>query len=387
MSKRICKLQSTGITIDGAVSFVKPCCHFDVHKTLDLPDISEIQNFEEVLNSNLTKWIKKQTKRSRISQCDTCWDRESRNLQSRRLYFNEKLEGNSNTVENLQIALDYTCNLMCRICAPKHSSKWNSAKNVLTQLKEITRKPIYSPIPRGKNYSQNLKRVIENSNLTYLKVVELIGGEPFYSKHFNWFFDTIDKKANLENIEFICVTNGTIFPAEETVKKIKKFKGANIKLSIDAIGNLAESTRYGVDWHTIDKNIRQWAKLQEETDYIAIRANPTVSILNVNKMQEVIDYFDQFNIRVIPHGLIGPEWLCLEQIPLEIRQKWTVDYWHPEQKKQMNNLICSTRKVRNYLHKFLASNKVLDNHYGLTFADNNVEIQKLAERFAINYVE
>ena len=104
-------------------------------------------------------------------------------------------------------------------------------------------------------------------------------------------------------------------------------------------------------------------------------------------MQEVIDYFDQFNIRVIPHGLIGPEWLCLEQIPLEIRQKWTVDYWHPEQKKQMNNLICSTRKVHNYLDKFLASNKVLDNHYGLTFADNNVEIQKLAERFAINYVE
>ena len=190
MSKRICKLQSTGITIDGAVSFVKPCCHFDVHKTLDLPDISEIQNFEEVLNSNLTKWIKKQTKRSRISQCDTCWDRERNKLQSRRTWYNKKLTGTGATVENLQIALDYTCNLMCRICAPKHSSKWNSAKDVIKKLRTIyPEHPVYEANPIKQNYSENIKRVIQNSDLTNLKTIELIGGEPFYSKHFNWFIE------------------------------------------------------------------------------------------------------------------------------------------------------------------------------------------------------
>ena len=106
MFKTICKLQSTGITVDGADSRVKPCCHFDPDKTLDIPDISEIENFEQVLNSKLNKRIKKQTSREKIPQCETCWNREKNKTLSRREWFNRKITGNGNKIEHLQVALD-----------------------------------------------------------------------------------------------------------------------------------------------------------------------------------------------------------------------------------------------------------------------------------------
>ena len=383
MSKAICKLQSTGITIDSAASRVKPCCHFDPEETLDIPDVSQIENFEQVLSSRLTRWIKKQTKRKNIPQCDTCWDRERNKLLSRRTWYNTKITGTGNKVENLQIALDYTCNLMCRICAPKHSRKWNSAKDAVKKLRLITGQPSYSTNPLKQNYSENIKRVIQNSDLTNLRTIEMIGGEPFYSKHFNWFIETICEKSNPENIEFSCVTNGTIIPPKDILDKLLRFKWVNIKLSIDGLGPLAESTRYGVDWTTIDKNIHTWAKLHKKanTGQIEVRANPTVSILNVNKLQEIIDYFDDWkDIRVAPHGLRGPGWLCLEQIPIEIRKKWVPNYWHPYQGHQFTNIVLSDRTVENKLEQFLQSTLVLDNHYGMSFKDCNPEIYETVER-------
>tara|TARA_B100000965_G_scaffold388978_1_gene394127 strand:+ start:9444 stop:10640 length:1197 start_codon:yes stop_codon:yes gene_type:complete len=392
MSQAICKLQSTGITIDGAEGRVKPCCHFDSNKTFNIPDVSDIENFEQVLDSKLSKRIKKLTKKGIlfqketeiIPQCDTCWDRERNKLQSRRTWYNKKLTGTGATVENLQIALDYTCNLMCRICAPKHSSKWNSAKDVIKKLRTIyPEHPVYEANPIKQNYSENIKRVIQNSDLTNLKTIELIGGEPFYSKHFNWFIETICEKCNPENIEFSTVTNGTIVPPKDILDKLLRFKCVNIKLSIDGLGPLAESTRHGVDWNTIDKNIHTWAKLHNKanTGQIEVRANPTVSILNVNKLQEIIDYFDDWkDITVAPHGLQGPSWLCLEQIPIKIRKKWVPTYRHPYQNHQFKNIVLNDRVVENKLKRFLESTLVLDNHYGMAFKDCNPEMYEIIKR-------
>ena len=71
MSQAICKLQSTGITIDGAEGRVKPCCHFDSNKTFNIPDVSDIENFEQVLDSKLSKRIKKLTKKGILFQKET----------------------------------------------------------------------------------------------------------------------------------------------------------------------------------------------------------------------------------------------------------------------------------------------------------------------------
>ena len=384
MLNTICNLQSTGITIDSADSRVKPCCHFDPSKTLDIPDISEVENLDQVLGSKLTKRIKKQTSREKIPQCNTCWNREKTKTLSRREWFNGKINGDGNKVEHLQIALDFTCNLMCRICAPKHSSKWNSAKDVVDELKSITGQPVYTTNPLKQNYSENLKRVIQNSDLSNLKSVEIIGGEPFYSKHFNWLIETISEKSNPKNIEFICVTNATIFPSKDTLDKLLRFKRCNIRLSIDGTGPLAESTRYGVNWNTIDQNINAWAKQKKaNTGQLEVRANPTISILNVNKCQEIIDYFDDWkDMRVSPHALQGPDWLCLEQIPVEIRKQWEPKYWHPEQNKQFKNIVLSDRKVKNLLKQFIQSTQVLDNHYGKCFKDSNPEMYETIERLA-----
>lgn len=380
---KICKLQYNGITVDGADSRVKPCCHFDPDETIPLKDISEVESFDEQVKSKLWKKIRNKTAESQIPQCSVCWDKEAGGQFSRREEYKKLLSGRPKHVENLQLALDYTCNMMCRICAPKHSSKWNSATNVLDDLFKITRQPVYKPNPVKQNYAEHIRRVLENTNLRNLRNVEFIGGEPFLSKNLEWALTHIVDRTR-KNIVYLRVsTNCSIAPSEIIIDKFRHFKEVYIGLSIDAVGDLANVIRTGIDWSVIEENLYKWRDIRKTNKNVQLRLNPTISILNCNKIQPIIDIGEELKIDVTPHILRGPEWLCLEQIPLEERKKFVITYNSiHKQHRNTNNIILSNRKVENKLDMFLASTKVLDNYHNNTFSDINPEIMSLAEKYA-----
>jgi len=380
-----CALQSTGLTISDNIGRVTPCCHFDPEHNLNLPSIFDIDRLDQnyTNSKDMVKSRKQTSKGIHIPECVTCWNRENIYNDSRRLYFNTKITGRGN-FENLELALDNTCNLMCRICAPKHSSKWSSAKDVLEELAKITnQQQLYKPVNVKKKYGDNLKRVLGNTDLENLKSVTVVGGEPFFSKNFSWFIDLLYKKTDYKNLSFDTITNATIIPDTEIIEKMLKFKHIKVKFSIDAVGDLFNVTRHGVPWETVYSNLKIWATLAKKHGNLDIRANPTISILNINKMQDIVDTLKPLGIVVVPHMLQGPSWLVPEQIPLEYRKKWQVRYDHREQGGKMNKMICSERKVPNVLDKFLNCSKVLDSHYGVSFKDVNPTIWKLARKMQI----
>ena len=118
--------------------------------------------------------------------CEYCIKEEMNNIRSLRQYWNETIESDTNKLQHLELALDFTCNMMCRICGPRQSSKWNVSP-VLNDIKELIGSDSddfvnYIKTKGSREYTENIKRVLSNSDLSHLKEVKLVGGEPLYYK-------------------------------------------------------------------------------------------------------------------------------------------------------------------------------------------------------------
>jgi len=238
-------------------------------------------------------------------------------------------------LQRLHIALDYECNLSCRSCRPGISSRWDRLDfSNLTRYDEQH----YKVIETEGDYTENMMRLLENTDLSNLTRVRLSGGEPFLSKHIDRFMDMIPT----EQIHFSVNTNGTV------VYPLPKFKSVNIELSIDATGDLFESMRYPAKWPLVQRNMKQWEKQGP------VSINCTLSVMNVNHIQKIIDL--GYPTKVYP--IYWPAYLRHTQIPWSYREKWLTSLEHINKtimfpyEKQTGALEAMEEMDRLMHHKF-----------------------------------
>jgi molybdenum cofactor biosynthesis enzyme MoaA len=383
--------------------FVNPCCIFQrKNQNTEYSTIYELDiNLNKILTSQKWSDLREQMNLNDfIPECLNCSLSELSNIESKRQYYNNKssLDLLNFDLEDLEIALDYTCNMMCRICDPGQSSKWKNAKSLLEKLSKIN--PIDSKIYKTpndkKNYANKIKEVISNTDFSKLKRVNIVGGEPFYSKNLKYFLEKIDNNAGIENIEISFNTNASIFPNDDVLSLLLKAKKILIRFSLDAIGDLASVIRHGVEWSVIDETIKKWSKYSTKPN-LKFVIHTTISVLNVNVLQKMIDYSFNNNIDLSVYDLKHPTYLSIYQIPVSIREKWLVK---PAKKnngpsiliaKRINQILTSSfnlneskwiNKTENFENnfdytKFLSSTEALDNYHNNSFDSVNHEIVKV----------
>ncbi|SVB95334.1 uncharacterized protein METZ01_LOCUS248188, partial [marine metagenome] len=114
---------------------IKPCCYFknlgphwkywqvdsNIYNINSLDDIVDSYEWNNFVSPN--------------PHCEYCIIEEASNIPSLRQYWNETISSDTNKLQHLELALDFTCNMMCRMCGPRQSSKWNSSP-VLKNMKE-----------------------------------------------------------------------------------------------------------------------------------------------------------------------------------------------------------------------------------------------------------
>ena len=74
-----------------------------------------------------------------------------------------------------------------------------------------------------------------------MRELKILGGEPFLE---NKYLD-IFKKINKKNIDLFFVTNNSIFPKDEWIEELSKFKSVRFIISLDGVHEVAEFVRYG----------------------------------------------------------------------------------------------------------------------------------------------
>ena len=379
-----CNHLSNHLAVVSSDGIVSPCCQFeDDRKSKEYKTIWNTKSLNGVLKSPFWKDLRTHLDNgNKISNCNSCWKVEQVGGESRRNWIN-KVTNPTYPIkfEDIEIGLDYTCNMMCRICKPSQSSKWNTS-SVARDL--YARRPaIYKRVTNSKDYQDKIKEVLENSYLGHIKRVRLVGGEPFYSKNFEWFMDKLVTETSLEDLTFAVNTNGSLIPKDYILERMFKMKSVSIDFSIDAVGNLASTTRWGVLWETIEKNIDTWIQLSKQHTNIKLSVHSTISLLNINRVQELVNFCDSRNLLFGFSVLRSPDYLDFRQLPVSERSNWTVS---SEKQSQfciddINKSITSSVQVSNKLLDFVYFNERMDSYQERNFVEANPEIITLVEKY------
>ena len=373
-----------------AKGLTAPCCKFIVDNEDEyiLPSIYELDSLNGLHNTDVYKRLRSDIESNKKSfSCSNCWKLEENGLESRRENINKNFNHSDykeGYIQDMDITLDFACNMMCRICGPHSSSKWNAARNVIDLMRNSGAVNVRHQTESNIEYQKRFRKVIENTDLSYVRLIRIQGGETFYSKNLEWFIDKLyNEVKEPDKLELIFITNCSIFPDDNLLKKILHFKSPVIQASIDGVGELANVTRWGVSWDTVSEVCKKWSAVRDEYPKLYLNVNCTVSLLNVNKLQEVLEFFRPLNFNVSFNRLHNPNYLSVSMVPTSTREKWILD---PNDKKfnrtitQHNNYLKSSLVTENNFNIFLEATKILDQYQNNCFESVNKEIYDLANQ-------
>ena len=384
MSKTCNRMLNHLTQVDSA-GYVIPCCQF-VREHLDIWEPYNLRNlnsFDNILESELWNELKERLLSEDIVECNNCWRQENAKTSSMREWANTLPVNNPGKVESLEIGIDITCNMMCRICRPGQSSKWYSAEEPLKKLNHLQTHLgdgglQYQREPVDLSNSTKLLNALLNTDLSNLKDIRINGGEPFYSKKLKPLLEKIDNDAGLENVTLNFNSNGSIFPKDDILYLLKKAKFLRVDFSIDAIGDLANVTRYGIDWNVIEDNIDVWKNHFVENSKFGMHS--VISLLNLNKIDELYNFSKLKNLHWTYYVLTSPGYLSIDQLPVDIRKNYTVNFDHEFITNDINNSIVNVDMSNNLqYYLFIQSCKILDDYQGNNFKNVNPEMYNLIE--------
>jgi organic radical activating enzyme len=273
-----------------------PCCY---------QSIPGVRSFSEMHQSPVYLEIKDSFARGQWPEkyCTKCRDVEQLHADknySKRL---STLKDNKNTdhwipgkLYTMTVDTGSHCNIQCRMCSTAHSSSWKDETKVWYK-KQYNETLLDKPMSFEPNFYDD-----SQDDLSYLKSVNLIGGEPLYSADTSKMLEKILDMAGPD----VCVsisTNGTV--NYKNMPVLKKFKIINLVFSIDAVGKAFEFIRTGANWDTVDKNIHDWAKVSP------VLLHPTYSLMNIFEVSKLSQYMKQMDIKetVETNFLSYPEYL------------------------------------------------------------------------------
>jgi hypothetical protein len=367
-----------GVALTRTNGDIFPCCRFRSDTLPTIFDVDTLNNLHKLpqytaIQHSLESGIYP-------PGCSICQQHEHLGIKNKRQYSNDTLKlknAKLGYVQDLEIALDYTCNMMCRMCSPSASSKWGAAQLVLDQF-VANGIEYYSDFDTKiyKNYQDQFQKVFKNTDFKHMVNLKIQGGEPFYAKHFEWFLDKLyDESVDRSEVNLNIFSNGSIFPNKNILKKLENFN-TSITFSLDAYGDLATVIRYGVPWQEVETSLRQWADYVKNNN-ITLCTNTTLSLLNVNMITPLVDFCESIGIIVCYNDLHYPNYLSMYQLPLEVRARW-IDH---SKKETFNQFLMADCTAVQEFDKFKKSIEILDNYQGVQFALANPEMTGIIDAY------
>ena len=267
---------------------VKPCCRFLLPKTEEIKSNLREKTLNEIFYSPFMNEVRsKMLKNEEIEGCLRCYEEEMSNKKSLRERYNQRNDLHPNQLISdisapkirwIELAISNDCNLACRMCDSRYSTKWFNDEQ-----------DFY-----GKTFSKTKKTKCDiNMIFPFLKDavhIKITGGEPFMTPDHFTLIDKLLEQENTDDISLDYSTNLTIIPGDSLVKKWKHFKHVEIDCSFDGIEDTWELVRYPSKWRKTKKVIRYFFKLTNECNvHIGLRS--TISVNNILGMAESFDWW------------------------------------------------------------------------------------------------
>ena len=343
-----------------------PCCVF---RQEEVPEDLNVAH-PDPFNHEYMNWLRqKMLNDEYVHGCKKCYEDEKHSARSMRtdliapwggdfgLPSEEEGLGRVKKLTNIDLALSNVCNNKCRMCMPQLSTHWYSDA-----------KKLGMEIPKGVITDNT---IVDSYDLSDLRFIKVLGGEPMMEQTK---LKKVLKKCTLENITILLVTNVSILPDDELLSLLKQCKNVNIDLSIDSYGTLNEFLRKDSNWQNVYNNI-QWYK----EHFGNINVHSAISIYNVNKLHEIIDFCAEQKLYHEVVVVDGPQWMQPRNLPQEVKP-WIIQYLDnlessvPVNYRKIINLLRNEMNVEGDFGMFVRNdskmNKIRKEHW----MDKNEEL-------------
>jgi organic radical activating enzyme len=200
--------------------------------------------------------------------------------------------------------LGIKCQLKCVICSSDFSSSWiKDAKAIGLHKSE-------------KKYNWFKHHKEEIFKMMYkVKKIHFAGGEPLIMKEHDEILDFI-MDNNLYHDMHLRYTSNAIELTQRHLDMWTKFKHVMFEYSIDGLYEQNEYMRYGSNWtETYEKLVLL------QSNKIDHRAAITVSILNINDIINIFNFFNKNNIPYVYNMLQGPDYLSIQNLKYDDKIK------------------------------------------------------------------
>lgn len=299
---------------------IRPCC-INTQKIGSIIDDEP----EEILNGENLKKLRESLQNGvRHESCSACWKIEHSGGTSMRQkmlsWHQHKFFGrliDAPALVSIDLKAGNTCNFKCRTCDESSSSLIAAEKlrlatdsHSIGQVKLIQQQGRWFDLDLDQPKSKIL------SLLNDVEQIDFYGGEPFLVRGFERIIDYLIDSDREKHIRIHVNTNGSIFPNDSLLKKLKKFQSIDIGLSIDDIGERFELIRGG-NWEKIFKNIKSYQQLVDER--FGIHIYITVSVLNVYYLDHIVDLSQSLGIKTLFNFVNYPEYLSIDQLTPEAK--------------------------------------------------------------------
>lgn len=275
----------------------------------------------------------------KLTQCRRCYDEEKIGYESRRVkenfksviftkqafdksYSQSPMHDSFESTATDRLPIDWhidlgnECNLACKMCNPKSSSKISS---LFTKWKIIdeTQNSNWTLDPVA--WQNLLDGIMSVPNLNR---IHFMGGEPTMSKKFPELLDfLLDNNRHSLSISF--VTNGTLYN-QEIVDKLKKFRSCDIEVSIESIHANNHYIRHGSNTDDVLGNIRKLYEQQSDKLHVVLRSVP--QLLNINNYDQYIAWAWGMGLPIQGVPLDAPHYLRISVLPFELRKSFIKRY-------------------------------------------------------------
>lgn len=246
--------------------------------------------------------------------CRLCKEDEEHGLQESLRQVSNRTYSQTEGIESIELAMTIDCNLRCRMCGPKYSSKWVDLIDKNPPLIQTQKFAGYNPNEVIRSFS--IKEILGDKDLSNLKMVKYLGGEPFISNQIYDLFDVLDERNIIHKIEFQTNTNCTLFPSKYT-KHLSKFKNIVITLSIDGYEDLNEYIRDGKSWDVVLNVLNEWKRYRNEHHKCLLLLVPSVQAYNIHDISNLKRFAEINNIKFKFQHVRDPKHFYLNAVPTE----------------------------------------------------------------------
>lgn len=220
---------------------------------------------------------------------------------------------------DIHVDLGNYCNLACKMCNAKASSKIASqeVKWGIKSSKQYV----------GTNWTQDQK-VWNNFKQQLLEIpglnnIHFMGGETLLTPKFEDLVDTMIQNKRYD-ICFSFVTNGTVFNSA-LLDKLKKFKRVGIEVSVETIDKRNNYVRQGTNTNLVLENIVKYQTHCNDTS-ITVTLRPTPSAMTIGSYITLLKFALDNKLLIKSNICSNPRFFSVEILPKHVKEQYLLEY-------------------------------------------------------------